>query len=115
MIEEAGQHFIGLMSGTSIDGVDGVLVDFDLRGNLVATLAVASRPMPAGLRRQLTELQQPGSNEFAAGALAANDLADLYADCVGDLLAQAGLDPSTVTASMPVASASRAPLINWMV
>jgi anhydro-N-acetylmuramic acid kinase len=27
------QHFIGLMSGTSLDGVDGVLTHINARGN----------------------------------------------------------------------------------
>ncbi len=86
------------MSGTSIDGVDGVLVEFDDRGNLLGTLAVASRAMPSGLRGLLTSLQQPAADELAAAALAANDLSDLYAECVRELLAQASLAPSAVTA-----------------
>ena len=51
MDDSAAERFIGLMSGTSIDAVDGVLVRFDARGNLLQTLAVASRPIsPTGLR-----------------------------------------------------------------
>jgi anhydro-N-acetylmuramic acid kinase len=92
------ERFIGLMSGTSIDGVDGVLVQFDPQGNLHRTLAVAAKAMPAGLRRQLTALQQPGASELAAAALAANELADLYAACVQDLLDQASLPASAVDA-----------------
>lgn len=92
------QHFIGLMSGTSIDGVDGVLVEFDAAGNLLGTLAVASQAMPAGLRGRLTSLQQPAADELAAAALAANELSDLYAECVRDLLAQASIRSSAVTA-----------------
>ena len=86
------------MSGTSVDGVDGVLVEFDDRGHLLGTLAVASRDMPSDLRRQLTILQQPAADELAAAALAANELCDLYVDCVRDLLAQASLPSSAVTA-----------------
>ena len=86
------------MSGTSIDAVDGVLARFDAAGGLAQTLARASLPIPAGLRQRLTALQQPGSDELANAAVAANDLADLYAECVKDLLEQAALPPSAVTA-----------------
>ncbi len=98
MIDKAAERFIGLMSGTSVDAVDGVLVDFDPQGNLLRTLALASHPMPADLRRQLTDLQQPGPNELASAALAANALADLYAGCVEELLAKAGIEPADVVA-----------------
>ncbi|MDO4906058.1 MAG: anhydro-N-acetylmuramic acid kinase [Lautropia sp.] len=100
-----GQHapdtseiFAGLMSGTSMDGVDGVLLAFDAPGRIRRTLATASVPMPEALRRQLTVLQQPGPNELARGALAANQLADLYADCLQALLRSSGLPPSQVRA-----------------
>jgi anhydro-N-acetylmuramic acid kinase len=96
--DRAEALFIGLMSGTSIDAVDGVLAGFDLSGNLLRTGASASLPIPADLRQRLTALQQPGSGELAQAAIAANDLADLYADCVGALLQQASLAPAAVTA-----------------
>jgi anhydro-N-acetylmuramic acid kinase len=99
LIHKAAERFIGLMSGTSVDAVDGVLVDFDPQGNLIRTLALASRSMPADLRRQLTDLQQPGTNELANAALAANALADLYAACARDLLAEAAIEPGDVVAA----------------
>jgi anhydro-N-acetylmuramic acid kinase len=96
--EPSGNLFIGLMSGTSIDAVDGVLARFDTSGNLVKTAGSSSLAIPAALRQCLTALQHPGSNELANAALAANDLADLYADCVKQLLEQAALKPAAVTA-----------------
>jgi hypothetical protein len=76
--------FIGLMSGTSMDGADGVLVDFS--GAQPAVLAAAhavSRRAARGVRR----LQQPGDDEIHREALAANGLARVYADCVETLRA----------------------------
>ncbi len=86
------------MSGTSIDAVDGVLARFDAAGTLLETVATASLPIPDVLRQRLTELQRPAADELAGAALAANDLADLYADCVTRLLEQASVAPEAVTA-----------------
>lgn len=88
----------GLMSGTSMDGVDGVLIGFDADGQLRQTLASASLPMPDDLRGQLAALQAPGPDELARAARAANTLADLYADCIDTLLGQAGLSARQICA-----------------
>jgi anhydro-N-acetylmuramic acid kinase len=80
--------FIGLMSGTSMDGVDGVLADF--AGGKIATLAYNATPFPPQLRAELMALQAPGDNEIAREAQAANALAACYAECVAALLAAAG-------------------------
>lgn len=83
--------YIGLMSGTSLDGVDGVLAGFDPEGDaVVATLATAYVPFPEHLRADLMALQAGGDNEIEREALAANALAVHYADCVVQLLRQSG-------------------------
>lgn len=79
--------YIGLMSGTSMDGVDGVLADFS--GGAIHTVQAASLPFPEELRQQLMALQAPGDNEIEREAIAANALARCYADCVAALLAAA--------------------------
>lgn len=90
--------FIGLMSGTSLDGVDGVLAEFPpcASDRPIRSLASAYLPFPAALRDELMALQAPGENEIHREALAANSLARLYAECVADLLA--GQDPVAVRA-----------------
>ncbi len=88
----------GLMSGTSMDGVDGVLIAFDDQGRIRQTLTSAFVPMPEPLRRQLTALQHPASDELAAAARAGQQLADLYAECVQKLLQQSGISPRQVRA-----------------
>jgi anhydro-N-acetylmuramic acid kinase len=69
--------FIGLMSGTSLDGVDGVLADFS--GGGVKVIAHESMPFAGELRAALLALNTPGDNEIHRAALASNALMHVYA------------------------------------
>ncbi|WP_199029285.1 anhydro-N-acetylmuramic acid kinase [Ralstonia sp. ASV6] len=80
--------YIGLMSGTSLDGVDGVLVDFS--GAHPVLVADAYAPFPPELRHAFLNLQHAGHDEIHREALAANALASLYAECVEQLLRKSG-------------------------
>ncbi len=89
--------YIGLMSGTSTDGVDAVLADLtDLSRPQIR--AQASLPMPEALRREFLALNIAGPDELRRAALAGNALARLYAQAVQDLLEQAQLQPSDIVA-----------------
>lgn len=88
--------FIGLMSGTSTDGVDAVLADFS--GKTPRIKAETSLPMPAALRGEFLALNLPGHDELARAALAGNELAKLYAQACKQVLIQAGLSAKDVIA-----------------
>ena len=80
--------YIGMMSGTSLDGVDGVLVRLPATDNdHMELLGSAYIPFSEELRQQASQLQQPGANEIHREALLANDLAQSYFTCVHSLLA----------------------------
>ena len=84
---------IGLMSGTSLDGVDGVLVHIEGGGRALRVLHHSHAPFSAALRQELLALNQPGHNELHRAALAANALAEAYSQRVKALLAHAGNVP----------------------
>ena len=87
--------YIGLMSGTSLDGVDGVLAAFEGEARV---LAHAHEPFAPALRAELLALNAPTHDELARAALAANALARSYAAVVERLLAEAGVARAAVRA-----------------
>lgn len=92
-----GDLFIGLMSGTSLDGVDGVLVGFDAAA-APKVLVHRHRPFEAGFAEELLALNTRGADELHRAALAGNAVARHYAEVVADLLAAAGRAAGDVTA-----------------
>lgn len=90
---------IGLMSGTSLDGVDGVLAICE-NGNSDKMRAIASAyiSFPDALRAELLALQTAGDNEIEREAHSANALAQHYAACVQQLLTIAGRSADEINA-----------------
>ena len=92
--------YIGLMSGTSLDGVDGVLssIPDEYDGGEIGILETAHVPFDGPMRQQLMSLQLPGHNEIEKEALAANRLSVLYAECVYTLLQKKSISAENVRA-----------------
>jgi anhydro-N-acetylmuramic acid kinase len=86
--------YIGLMSGTSLDGIDGVLFD----ANATAVSGHVHSPFPPALRDELLALNTSGGNELHRAALAANAVARGYADVVAQLLEATGTPRAQVRA-----------------
>ncbi len=80
--------FVGLMSGTSMDGVDGVLGRFRPGPSPVQVVSHAHRPFAPELSDELLALNSAADNELHRAALAANALARIYAQVVEALLTQ---------------------------
>lgn len=93
----SSELYIGLMSGTSLDGVDAVLARFDDAGGL-AVLGHVHRPFPGPLRDELLALNRPGNDELHRAALAGNGVARAYAGAVSALLDHTGTAASAIVA-----------------
>ena len=88
--------YIGLMSGTSLDGVDGVIADFG--SGQCQVLAHASAPFTPELKAQLLALNHAGENELHRAALSGNALVRVYAEVVARLLGASNIPRAQVHA-----------------
>jgi len=81
--------YIGIMSGTSLDGVDAALVD--LSQTTPRLIASQYQPYPQPLKDALLALHEPAHDELHQAQLIANRLAREYAHATQRLLQKAGV------------------------
>ena len=88
-------RYIGVMSGTSLDGLDIALIEQGQATKLLATLYI---PMPDDMRSELLGLCASGPDEIARAAIAEQRWANLAAHGINQLLEQERISPSTIRA-----------------
>jgi 1,6-anhydro-N-acetylmuramate kinase len=91
-----GGLFIGVMSGTSVDGADAVLADFSEA--TPRALSFASVAFEGDLRERILALCAPGRDSLDLAGSVTVDLAQVYAGAVEQVLANAGLSAGNVRA-----------------
>lgn len=90
------RYFVGLISGTSVDGVDAVVLS--LRGERLAVVASHGEPYPTELREAILGLSQPGINEIDRLGAVDRQIADTFANAALMVIGLAGIDAAAVTA-----------------
>ncbi|ABC32887.1 predicted molecular chaperone distantly related to HSP70-fold metalloprotease [Hahella chejuensis KCTC 2396] len=104
--------FAGLMSGTSLDGVDTALASF--QGELPETIATSFTPFPSDLKYKLHHLAVADSWRPDELFAAESQLTLLYAEAINDLLQSADIDRSRIHAIGCHGQTIRhRPAINW--
>jgi anhydro-N-acetylmuramic acid kinase len=89
-------HYIGLMSGTSADGIDAALVSID--DGRLAPVATRLHPLPGDVREEIHALTQSGPNEVERLGALDSRLGELFAEAALALLRQADLPAKSVRA-----------------
>ena len=85
---------LGLMSGTSMDGIDCALVETDGRDWIVARPEKRLVPYDEALRAQLRSLQGEDAGDRAEAEAIGRALTDVHARAVLDFCRDFGLDPA---------------------
>lgn len=89
-------YYIGIMSGTSLDGIDVALCQFD--GSQVDLIDHSSTPYKATIKQQLDTLVNSQQTDLAIMCQLDRYLAQQYAQATNELLAKNKLSPEQVSA-----------------
>jgi anhydro-N-acetylmuramic acid kinase len=95
--ETGGMHYIGLMSGTSVDGIDAALITIPVSGQL-AVLATHQHSYPPAVRDAIQALMQSGPNELEREGELDMQLGHLFAAAAKALIAKSGVSASSIRA-----------------
>jgi len=93
---QRSELYIGVMTGTSLDGVDAVLAD--LSGSQPRLVAATRLSLADDLRKELLQLSSSGFDELHRSSIVSQHLARCYAGAVQQLLLDTGLEAERVRA-----------------
>ena len=88
--------YVGIMSGTSLDGIDVALVEFS--GKQSQLIARGFRPYQQPLKDSLLTLHSPSSNELHRAQVIGNELAHEYASATLSMLQTCNINPAQIRA-----------------
>ena len=89
-------YLVGIMSGTSMDGVDTAMIAFSNQHSAGRLVECRFDAYPNALRQDLRALLSEGSNELHRAAQLGITLAEQYAASVRQLVADCGIQPSAI-------------------
>ncbi len=88
--------YVGLMSGTSLDGIDAAVVE--LQGNNVRLIAFDTYPLEDKLKEPILRLNVPGYDEIDSMGMLDRALGRVFAEAALAIIKQANLTPEQITA-----------------
>ena len=94
--DDNSSYYIGQMSGTSLDGIDTVLVS--MTNGQLELIGSTHAAFPDALRMQVMSLCQGVEDELNLAARVSNQLSQLYAQSVKDVLNHTNFNPQQITA-----------------
>ncbi|WP_038246994.1 anhydro-N-acetylmuramic acid kinase [Ghiorsea bivora] len=89
-------YYVGLMSGTSLDGIDAAVVS--MAGDDVELVAFVTCTLEDKLKEPILRLNQPGFDEIDAMAMLDRALGFAFADAALQAIEKAGLEPKQIVA-----------------
>lgn len=96
----ANKLYIGLLSGTSVDGVDAGLFEFadNASGTQAKLLQSYQHPYPAEIREDILWISQPGENEIDRMGSLDIALGQIFAQAALNLIEESNINPQNVCA-----------------
>lgn len=95
-LQKTNQLFIGVLSGTSMNSIDAILMDFSNNNHLI--IATVNYPFNKNLAKQLLEMINSGKCSLQDLGTIDNKLGIEFAKAINKLLSKAMVQPEKVTA-----------------